>query len=329
MQMTNRERFRACMSFLPVDRMPVIEPFNWWNLTLERWRSEGLPANTDPVDFFGLDPHHQDWIGPGPDKNPDRDDGVWDVDSFDSYEHAKRHLYPAKPFDPDPLDALKSRQARGDVYLWITVEGFFWFPRVLFGIERHFTAFYELPELMHAINRDLLEYNKRVMTEYSSHVVPDWMTVAEDMSFNSGPMIGKDLFDEFMRPYYVELIAHARECGISFVFVDTDGDCSAIIPWFHEELGIDGFVPFERNAGMDLGAERLRHPKLRVIGGFNKRAMFGRVDELAAEFESALPALKTGGIVLGCDHQTPPDVSLAQYRRYIEFLREYARKAAG
>jgi len=328
MRMTNRERFRAWLSFKPADRMPVIEPFKWWDLTLKRWRADGLPESTDLAGFFGLDPHHQTWIGPAPDKNPDRSDGLWDVDSFASYERAKRRLYPVQPFDQDLIRSIKPLHDRGDIFAWITVEGFFWFPRELLGIERHFTAFYELPELMHAINRDLLEYNKRVMSEYCSITVPDWMTVAEDMSYNTGCMIGKRHFDEFMRPYYIELVSHARECGISFVFIDTDGNCSEIIPWFHEELGVDGFVPFERNAGMNLNIERARHPRLLVIGGFNKRVMSGADEELIAEFEHALPALKTRGIILGCDHQTPPEVSIEQYRRYVALLSEYALKAA-
>jgi hypothetical protein len=317
------------MSFQPVDRMPVVEPFKWWNLTLDRWRSEGLPANANPTDFFNLDPHHQVWLGPGPDKNPEREDGDWDINSFDDYERAKKHLFPRLAFDPDDVDAACVKQGRGEIFAWITVEGFFWFPRVLFGIEKHLYAFYDHPDLMHAINRDVLEFNKRQISGYCRHLVPDWMTVAEDMSFNSGSMIGRELVDEFMRPYYRELVSHVRNCGIRFIFMDTDGDCSDNIDWFHGGMDIDGFVPFERNAGMDLSVTRKRHPRLLVIGGFNKRKMFAAEAEMVAEFEQALPVLKTGGVILGCDHQTPPQVSLEQYGRYVKLLREYAALAAG
>jgi len=154
------------------------------------------------------------------------------------------------------------------------------------------------------------------------------MTIAEDMSFNDGSMIGKELVDEFMRPYYLELIAHARECGISFIFIDTDGNCYDNIEWFHKGMGVDGFVPFERRAGMDLVVAREKYPELLIIGGYNKYSMFSGDDEMLAEFERALPALKTGGIVPGCDHQTPPDVSLDQYKKYVRLLKEYAKKAA-
>jgi len=317
------------MDFKPVDRIPVIEPFNWWDLTLKRWYSEGLPQDVDPFEYFGLDPHHQLWIGPGPNDNPERADGKWDVDSFEAYEHTKNYHYPAAPFDHAAIEAIKPRHDSGEIFAWITVEGFFWFPRELFGIQRHLTAFYELPELMHAINRDLLEYNKRVISEYCGILVPDWMTIAEDMSFNTGSMIGEDLIREFMKPYYVELLNHIRECGIRHIFMDTDGNHSDIIPVFHKEIGVDGFVPIERHSGLDLNVLRKEFPGLKMIGGFEKRAMFGTEEELLQEFETALPALRTGGIIPGCDHQTPPQVSLDQYRSYVCYLKEYAVKAAG
>ncbi len=325
MRMTNRERFIATMSFKPVDRMPVIEPFTWWDKTLDRWHVEGLPEIADPAEYFGLDPHHQVWLGPGPDKNPESESGDWYIDWFEDYERAKTHLFPGLAFDPDDVNAAANRQGRGEIFCWITVEGFFWFPRVLFGIEKHLYAFYDRPELMHVMNRDILEFNKRQITEYCRHLTPDWMTIAEDMSYNSGSMIGRDLIDKFMRPYYAELVAHARECGIRFIFVDTDGNCTDNIAWFHGEMDIDGFVPFERNAGMDLAETRKKHPKLLIIGGFNKRKMFGTDEEMIGEFEQAIPTVRQGGIALGCDHQTPPQVSLEQYKRYVELLNEYAR----
>ncbi|NLZ90238.1 MAG: hypothetical protein GX916_12145, partial [Clostridiales bacterium] len=46
-----------------------------------------------------------------------------------------------------------------------------------------------------------------------------------------------------------------------------------------------------------------------------------------AEFERLLPAMRKGGFIASVDHQTPPGVSLDQYRTYIKLLNEYAVKA--
>ena len=64
--MNHVERFRAVVNFEPVDRLPRWEWAMWWDLTIARWRTEGLPAELDDVfeigEYFGLDPYKQFWF---------------------------------------------------------------------------------------------------------------------------------------------------------------------------------------------------------------------------------------------------------------------------
>ena len=57
--MTASERFRRFLAGESVDRSPAIEWAPWWHLTVERWRTEGLPESARSVEdiqeFFGLD----------------------------------------------------------------------------------------------------------------------------------------------------------------------------------------------------------------------------------------------------------------------------------
>jgi len=46
--------------------------------------------------------------------------------------------------------------------------------------------------------------------------------------------------------------------------------------------------------------------------------------EMRKEFESLLPMIREGGFIVSCDHQTPPQVSLENYKIYLSLLREYA-----
>ena len=50
-------------------------------------------------------------------------------------------------------------------------------------------------------------------------------------------------------------------------------------------------------------------------------------DAMRAEFERLLPAMRSGGFIPACDHQTPPDVPLARYKEYVAMQFEYAEKA--
>ena len=39
------------------------------------------------------------------------------------------------------------------------------------------------------------------------------------------------------------------------------------------------------------------------------------------QLEALMPAISQGGFIPSCDHQTPPDVSLENYREYVRCLR--------
>jgi hypothetical protein len=330
--MTTRERFQAVMSFRPFDRLPIIEWAGWWNQTVDRWHAEGLPADlTDRYDIcrhFGLDVYLQDWVSPrgsGCPSPPHHGAGI--VADEAQYEQVRRHLFPWPCVDRERWAAWARVQERGDVALWFSLDGFFWFARGLLGIERHLYAFYDQPGLLHRINADLVEWQARVVDEICSICTPDFMTFAEDMSYNHGPMLSRALFDEFLRPYYNRIIPRLAGHGV-LPIVDSDGDVTALAGWL-QEVGVQGVLPLERQAGVDVAELRRLYPRMRWIGHFDKMVMHRGEGALRAEFERLLPTAAKGGFIISCDHQTPPGVSLDDYRLYVRLFHEYARRAAG
>ena len=152
------------------------------------------------------------------------------------------------------------------------------------------------------------------------------MTFAEDMSYNLGPMLSKECYDEFMLPYYKKVIPLLKEYGVK-VLIDTDGNVEPLIPWF-KEAGIEGVLPLERQAGVDVNRIRENHPDWIMVGGYNKLIMHKGEEAMREEFERILPAMKSGRYVPSVDHQTPPDVTMENYKIYVKLLKEYAQKAA-
>jgi len=47
---------------------------------------------------------------------------------------------------------------------------------------------------------------------------------------------------------------------------------------------------------------------------------------MRAEFERLAGLMRTGGFIPSVDHQTPPGVSLEDYRVYLRLLREYSEQ---
>ena len=330
-EMTVRERFQAVMNFQPFDRLPIVEWAGWWDQTIQRWHGEALPGEiTDRYDIcrhFGLDVWLQDWLPPrGPRCPQPASHGAGIVKDMDDYERLGEHFF-RWTVNPDSWRPWAERQRAGEVAVWFTVDGFFWFARSLLGIEPHLYAFYDQPELLHRINAELADWICGRIEEICAVCEPDFMTFAEDMSYNHGPMLSKELFDEFLLPYYRRVVPRLKEHGILAV-VDSDGDVTVPAAWF-VEAGLDGILPLERQAGVDVATIREQHPQMRFIGCFDKMTMNRGEAAMRAEFERLLPTASAGGLVISCDHQTPPGVSYEDYQLYLRLFREYAAKAGG
>ena len=330
--MNTRERFHAIMNFQSFDRLPILEWSGWWTQTIERWHGENLPADlTDRYaicEHFGLDVYKQDWFAAcGPDCPRPTHHGSGIIASEEDYERVLPHLYPPQPVNTEVWRARAEEQRQGKVVLWFTVDGFFWFARRLLGIERHLYAFYDQPDLMHRINSDLADWILLVIEQVCAICTPDFMTFGEDMSYNNGSMLSEELFGEFMRPYYDRVIPSLRKQGV-IPIIDSDGDITAPAHWF-AEAGLDGILPLERQAGVNMGRLREEHPRMKFIGHFDKMTMNRGANAMRAEFDRLLPTASKGGFLISCDHQTPPGVSYDDYLTYLDLFREYAPRAAG
>ena len=302
----------------------------WWDETIARWHREGLPASLkfsqvfEISEYFGLDPYMQFWFSTTEatiEATQHHVEGV--VSNMDDYRRIKPRLFPDHSRSIEGMRPWAQRQQRGEAVVWCTLEGFFWFPRTLMGFNQLMLAFVDQPELLHTINRDLLEFNLRLFDQIERTCVPTFMTVAEDMSYNHGPMISKKMFDQFVAPYYRELIPRLQERNI-IPIVDTDGDVTMLVPWL-QELGVRGVLPLERQAGVDGMALRERYPDLLMVGHYDKMVMTRGEEAMRAEFDRLRPLIKKGGFIPSVDHQTPPGVSLEQYRVYLRLLKEQVR----
>ena len=386
--MTNRERERLTLNFGRPDRGSVEETFYPWDLTTQRFKSEGMPAHIAD----GAKDSTSKIIGKEEKDDPERylpvawGEGVMDYEKFFGFDPVRRihFVLPFRRFEEKILETtathqirqdicgrhnirridsrieipykqivetredwerlkehgdkeleahfsdealekaylpLKEAHDRGDFPIRLNLEGFFWTPRELLGDEEELLAFYEDPELIHDMNEYILMVYRTKLMKVIRLIEPDVVYFMEDLSGRNGPMISCGMFDEFVGHYYRQLIPEMRKAGAGNVFVDTDGDFDLMIPSFME-AGVDGFLPMDVNAGMDIVKEREKFPTLKFIGGYNKLCIQEGKDAIDREFERILPVVRGGGYIVGADHQVPPSASLEDYRYYILRLRE-------
>jgi hypothetical protein len=217
---------------------------------------------------------------------------------------------------------------KGEFTIRFRLTGFFWIGRDLFGVEPHLYAFYDYPEILKDINRFQLDLYKEQMDKILKIITPTVLFFEEDLSGKNGPMLSPEFFDEFIAPCYREIIPFLKQRGVKNVFVDTDGDFTLLIPNFMA-AGIDGFLPVDVNAGVDIVKVREQHPKVKFIGGYNKLEIIKGPEAIDAEFDRLIPVIKQGGYLCGTDHQPAPATPLENYRYYLKKLKEVMSKYRG
>ena len=325
--MSIRDDFLDVLNFrTPKGRRPMIEWAGWWDKTRDRWHTEGVPSHLDTQQlhrFFGLDPIYMVAIAPAV-KRP-KVHGAPIITTASEYRALKPQI-----FNPAVIEdavkyalSLKTAHDRGEIVLRVWIDGFFWFPRNMLGIENHLMAFYDQPELMHEMNRDLADFTLAGLERMFQVIKPEFVGFGEDMSYNLGPMISEQTFNEFILPYYNQIIPRIHKNGIK-VLVDSDGDITKMLPWFIR-AGIDGVYPLERQAGVDVCQIRKDYPDFILLGAYDKMVMNKGKQAMYDEFKRLEPVIRSGGFIPSVDHQTPPAVSFDDYKCYMELFKEFSK----
>ena len=181
-------------------------------------------------------------------------------------------------------------------------------------------AFYDEPDLV----RDIVGHMTMLWTSLFDQVLNqtdvDMAYIWEDMCYKNGPLISPAMFREWLTPAYKELTGCLRDHGVPVITVDTDGNCSALLPVFIE-AGVDSLLPFEVQAGMDVVEVRETFPKLGIMGGIDKKNVAAGRQAIDDELEAKIPyMMRHGGFIPSVDHQVPPDVSWDNFKYYREKL---------
>jgi len=191
------------------------------------------------------------------------------------------------------------------------------------GFENLMIAYGLNPELIHAMSRAWEALMIGILKRCRVHGKIDLVHFWEDMCYKAGPLLSPKMFKEYIQPYYKRVCDQALELGATSLAVDTDGDCTLLIPLFME-VGINQMEPFEVQAGMDIREVRKQYPKLIIHGGLDKRALAVDKAAIDAELEAKLPYMfENKGYLPAIDHIVPPDVPIENWLYFLEKVRDW------
>ena len=360
--MNARERFLATCRFEPVDRPFRFDTIGFWPETIARWHNEGLPEWAEEISavvHFGMDLRMLINLGnfENPCLFPTFEEKVieeteqyrvkinpvgnvikefkggqssipqyldFPVKDMRTFEDIKWRLDPTNYKRlGDDWEYSCDVYNESDMPVFVYTCGLFGMARHLLGVENLMLAYYDMPELIHAIGKQWALLNTAMLERIAASVKVDAIDFWEDMAYRNGPLIGPATFKEFMSPYYKRVIDCGRSLGIEVFEVDSDGDVHKLIPLFLE-VGVNMMYPFEVQAGMDVREVRKEYGrKLAIQGGLDKRKLALDFDAIKEEVESKVPQmLQSGGYIPSLDHNVPPDVPLENFEFYLKLVRE-------
>jgi len=353
--LTDGERLVRCLTFQDVDRPPFMILFGPWEQAIKRWVSESGLSRERVINYFktdrgfthvpvaeGIFPPYETRVleeteehvilrdGRGITMRQRKDGGSipewldYPVKGWDDWEKLKHER-----LDPDhpgryrvDWDEFNSQLQQGGTVAQVGTfpYGVFGTPRDLMGAEELLCSFVTRPDLIKDIMNYLTDFWIRIWDRVSEHVRISHIHIWEDMAGRQGSLISPAMVEEFMMPNYRKIKQFADSKDISLVSVDTDGDCSELVPVMVEN-GVNVMFPFEVQAGCDVEVFRKRFPRLGIMGGLDKRALAKGREAINQEIDKVKRMIQFNGYVASPDHLIPPDVSWDHYKYFMERLR--------
>jgi uroporphyrinogen decarboxylase len=186
-------------------------------------------------------------------------------------------------------------------------------PALVRSLEEMFLDMVERPEWVHFLGRTFTDFYRedyaRAADATDGRI--DIYLVISDLGSQSGPLMSKTMFHQFVAPYLTEMIERIHSLGGKVLY----HSCGSIAPFIGDliELGVDILDPIQPT-GPDMWPEALdaRYGKrICFHGGIDMQHLLphGSADEVRQAVQRYCQTLgREGGYLLGPTHLFQPDV---------------------
>jgi len=349
-KMMSYERFMRIFEHKEADRVPISD--TPWEGTIRRWHREGMPEGISYVDYFNLDKIAHIGVDNSPGyeertieetdeyriyttkwgatlKSWKQEDSTPEFINFkitdpEKWIEAKKRMVPSS--DRINWDYLKRnyRKWREDGY-WIL--GSLWFGFDVthswtVGTERFLIALIEEPEWCVDMFNHYLDVNLALLDMvWDEGYKFDSIRWPDDMGYKHNQFFSVKTYRELLKPVHKRAVEWAHAKGIK-AELHSCGDINPFIPEL-VEIGIDSINPLEVKAGMDPVKIKEKFGNDLVLHGGINAVLWDDVDSIEAEMRRVIPVMKeSGGYIFSSDHSIPNSVSLKNFKRIIELVKE-------
>ncbi len=303
-----------------MDRPPLLEE-GVREEVIDRWRTQGLPAQKTHVEIFGLTPHEN--VEPDLRFRPRYFGRVLDLPAR-GYRRAFR-ASPARLGDEWKDRAARLRDRHHIVGIWAS-RGFF----QALGVgdwptlERVMDEVIDRPTKIRNRLEMYGDFCSRMLETALEDLDPEFIYLSEPISDNRGPLISPAMFEDLMIPVYQRLVSVGRAHGCEQILVNTYGNTTRLLPAMME-VGVTILWVSEAAEDPEIDYRTLRRrygPGLGLIGGIplsllragDPETMETRLHEIVT------PLLESGRYVPLAGGRVREDVPWETYERYRNTL---------
>jgi uroporphyrinogen decarboxylase len=156
----------------------------------------------------------------------------------------------------------------------------------------------------------------------------DIIFLNDDLGDIHGPFLAPKLFKERVLPYLEKVVKTLKRKG-AYVLLHCDGNINLILEDL-VNMGINGYHPMERKAGMNIKEIKEKYGnKICLIGNVDASTLlpFGSLEEIKAQVEECIKiAAPGGGYIFASDHSIHPGIPGFKAKFLFKAAKEVARK---
>lgn len=237
--------------------------------------------------------------------------------SLEDIEDAEN--YPVPDISKATTHMLDYYKANSDLFLFAQINGpissVYW----MLGMEDYMCYTITNPDEVEILTDRIMQFEIARAKLFIDHGA-DGILMADDIGFNSGPLLPPDSMDRLAYRYYAKFIREVKAYRDIPIFLHTDGNIYAEIPKIIE-AGFDGLHSLQPSAGMDIYKIKQEYgDKLCLMGNLDLDYLmpYGEPEQVEQEVKRLIENVGKGsGFILAtCNILTDavkPENALAMY----------------
>lgn len=196
------------------------------------------------------------------------------------------------------------------------------------GMENALTDFYLYPDEVHRFYQALTDFYMRLIERSHYEYNADGIFTSDDIGTQTAPFFSEEIFVEFFKPYYKQIIDKAHSLGMHF-WLHSCGNIEKFLPHFIE-IGLDVIHPIQKYTMEEKQIATKFGNDICIWAGFDVQQTipYGTPDDVRKEVRNMIDTYSNinGRFMLTCGNGLTPDCPIDSFFALLDESYEYGKE---